>query len=40
LSNDAPLGFVPANFVAAPWLFIALIVLLYGWMLRRANAVR
>ena len=44
LSNDAPLGFVPADFPAAPWLgillFIALIVLLYGWMLRRAKVAR
>jgi putative OPT family oligopeptide transporter len=44
LSNDAPLGFAPANFAPAPWLgivlFIALIVLLYGWMLRRAKAAR
>ena len=41
LSNDAPLGFFPADFSPAPWLgivlFIALIVLLYGWMLRRAK---
>ena len=41
LSNDAPLGFFPADFAPAPWLgivlFIALIVLLYGWMLRRAK---
>jgi putative OPT family oligopeptide transporter len=44
LANDAPLGLVPANFAPAPWLgivlFIALIVLLYGWMLRRPNAAR
>jgi putative OPT family oligopeptide transporter len=44
LSNDAPLGFAPADFGPAPWLgillFIALIVLLYGWMLRRAQAAR
>jgi hypothetical protein len=42
LSNDAPLGFFPADFGPAPWLgivlFIALIVLLYGWMLRRSKA--
>ncbi|HEX5965211.1 MAG TPA: oligopeptide transporter, OPT family [Pyrinomonadaceae bacterium] len=41
LANDAPLGFFPADFAPAPWLgivlFIALIVLLYGWMLRRAK---
>ncbi|HEU4434871.1 MAG TPA: oligopeptide transporter, OPT family [Pyrinomonadaceae bacterium] len=44
LSNDAPLGLVPADFLPAPWLgialFIALIILLYGWMLRRAKAAR
>jgi len=28
LSNDAPLGFVPANFVAAPWLGIVLFIAL------------
>jgi putative OPT family oligopeptide transporter len=42
LASDAPIGFVPADFVAAPWLgivlFVALIILLYGWMLRRARA--
>ncbi len=42
LSNDAPIGFFPADFAAAPWLgilgFVALIILLYGWMLRRAGA--
>jgi hypothetical protein len=41
LSNDAPIGFFPADFAAAPWLsilgFVALIILLYGWMLRRAG---
>jgi putative OPT family oligopeptide transporter len=44
LSNDAPLGFFPADFLPAPWLgivlFIALIVLLYGWMLRRTRVMR
>src|SRR5687767_7287383 len=44
LSNDAPLGIFPADFGPAPWLgvvlFIALIVLLYGWMLRRAKVMR
>jgi len=44
LSNDAPLGFFPADFGPAPLLgialFIALIVLLYGWMLRRAKVMR
>ncbi len=42
LSNDAPLGVFPADFAPAPWLgivlFIALIVLLYGWMLRRTKS--
>jgi putative OPT family oligopeptide transporter len=41
LSTDAPLGVFPADFAPAPWLgivlFIALIILLYGWMLRRAK---
>lgn len=44
LSNDAPLGIVPDDFPAGPWLgiagFVALIVLLYGWMLRRARVMR
>ena len=44
LSNDAPLGLVPADFAPAPWLgialFIALIILLYGWMLGRAKVAR
>lgn len=44
LANDAPLGIFPADFGPAPWLgivlFIALIVLLYGWMLRRAKVMR
>lgn len=44
LSNDAPLGLVAEDFAPGPGLgivlFIALIVLLYGWMLRRARAVR
>jgi hypothetical protein len=43
LSNDAPIGFIPADFVLAPWLgvvgFVGAIVLLYGWMLRRSAAV-
>ncbi len=42
LSNDAPLGIFPADFAPAPWLgivlFIALIILLYGWMLRRTQS--
>ena len=42
LSSDAPIGLVPAEFAAAPWLgllgFVAAIVWLYGWMLRRARS--
>jgi putative OPT family oligopeptide transporter len=42
LSNDAPIGLVPAAFALAPWLgalgFIGLITWLYGWMLRRSSA--
>ena len=37
-SKDAPIALVPENFAPAPWLgmlgFIAVIVWLYGWMLR------
>lgn len=44
LSNDAPLALVGADFAPGPWLglfgFVALIVVLYGWMLRRAKAAR
>ncbi|HEX6650897.1 MAG TPA: oligopeptide transporter, OPT family, partial [Pyrinomonadaceae bacterium] len=44
LSNDAPIGLVSATFALAPWLgllgFIFIIILLYGWMLRRAAAAR
>jgi putative OPT family oligopeptide transporter len=40
-NNDAPIGFFPADFAAAPWLgvaaFIGIIVWLYGWMLRRSR---
>ncbi len=40
LSKDAPIALVPAAFAAAPWLgvilFVAIIVWLYGWMLKRA----
>jgi putative OPT family oligopeptide transporter len=40
LTKDAPIALVPENFGLAPWLgllgFGGLIVLLYGWMLRRA----
>jgi len=42
LSKDAPIGLVPDDFPPAPWLgvlgFIAAIVWLYGWMLRRSAA--
>jgi putative OPT family oligopeptide transporter len=42
--NDAPIGLVPGDFAAAPWLgvagFVAAIVWLYGWMVRRATAAR
>ena len=41
-SNDAPIGLVPESFPAAPWLgaagFVAVIVWLYRWMLRRGAA--
>jgi putative OPT family oligopeptide transporter len=41
LSNDAPIGLVPADFAPGPWLgviaFAGLIVLLYSWMLRRSR---
>ena len=41
LNNDAPIGFFPAEFAPAKVLgvvgFIAAIVWLYGWMLRRAR---
>lgn len=44
LSNDAPIGLVPADFFLAPWLgviaFVGIIVWLYAWMLRRSAAVR
>jgi putative OPT family oligopeptide transporter len=40
LSNDAPIGIFPADFAPAPWLgvilFVASIVFLYRWMLRRS----
>ncbi len=40
LSKDAPVALVPENFPLAPWLgllgFVGLIVLLYGWMLRKS----
>ena len=41
LSNDAPIGLVPADFAPGPWVgviaFVGLIVLLYSWMLRRSR---
>ena len=41
-NKDAPIGFFPADFGPAPLLgvlgFIAIIVWLYGWMLRRSRA--
>jgi putative OPT family oligopeptide transporter len=40
-SKDAPIALVSADFVLAPWLglfgFVAAIVGLYGWMLRRSQ---
>lgn len=42
LSNDAPLGLVPADFVAGPWLgalcFIGVLIFLYRWMVQRSRA--
>jgi hypothetical protein len=42
LSKDAPIALVPESFAPAPWLgvlgFIVVLVLLYGWMLRRSRA--
>ena len=44
LSKDAPIGLVAEDFVLGPWLgllcFVGIIVLLYGWMLRRSAAAR
>jgi putative OPT family oligopeptide transporter len=44
LSKDAPIGLVPEDFAPAPWLgllgFVAAIVWLYGWMLRRSRTMR
>lgn len=44
LSSDAPLALVSAAFGPAPWLgligFVGVIVLLYGWMLRRSAFAR
>ena len=43
-SKDAPIGLVPEDLALGPWLglfgFVAVIVYLYGWMLRRSAAVR
>jgi putative OPT family oligopeptide transporter len=43
-SKDAPIALVPESFALSPWLgvlgFIAVIIWLYGWMLRRARATR
>jgi putative OPT family oligopeptide transporter len=42
LSKDAPIALVSSTFALAPWLgllgFLASLVWLYGWMLRRARA--
>ena len=42
LTKDAPIALVPESFAPAPWLgvlgFIAVLVWLYGWMLRRSRA--
>ena len=44
LASDAPIGIVPADFALAPWLgvlgFVAAIIWLYGWTLRRSAAMR
>jgi putative OPT family oligopeptide transporter len=44
LSKDAPLALLPEDFALGPWLgllgFVGVIVLLYGWMLRRSAAAR
>jgi hypothetical protein len=44
LNNDAPLAVVAGNFAAANIIgiasFIALVALLYGWMLRRGAVAR
>jgi putative OPT family oligopeptide transporter len=44
LANDAPLALVGEDFAPGPWLgvigFVALIIVLYGWMLRRAKVAR
>ncbi|HEX8685336.1 MAG TPA: oligopeptide transporter, OPT family, partial [Pyrinomonadaceae bacterium] len=44
LSKDAPLALFPEDFALGPWLgllsFVGVIILLYGWMLRRAAVAR
>ncbi|MGI8735295.1 MAG: OPT family oligopeptide transporter [Pyrinomonadaceae bacterium] len=44
LSKDAPLALVSEDFALGPWLgplgFVGIIILLYGWMLRRSAAAR
>ena len=41
-AKDAPIALVPESFAPAPWLgvlaFVAAIVWVYGWMLRRTAA--
>jgi putative OPT family oligopeptide transporter len=41
-ATDAPLGLVPGDYAPAPYIglaaFAALILLLYGWMMKRATA--
>ena len=43
-AKDAPIALVPGDFALAPWLgvlgFVAAIVWLYGWMLRRSRVAR
>ena len=44
LAKDAPIALFPADFALAPWLgvlgFVAAIIWLYGWMLRRSAVTR
>jgi putative OPT family oligopeptide transporter len=44
LTNEAPIALVAGDFALAPWLgalgFIAVVIWLYGWMLKRARIVR
>ncbi|HVB29979.1 MAG TPA: oligopeptide transporter, OPT family [Gemmatimonadaceae bacterium] len=41
-ATEAPIGLVPASFAPAPWLgvlcFVAVLIFLYGWMVRRSEA--